>query len=1358
MVNDVEEGAGNARASTMYGAIEPERLGDDRVPVGARRRMSSSPMLLALGVVLGVVLNVVFGLVSVHGYDAAYDATVMRPLGSSPVIPLGFPGLSPENNEQSEEASMGSPVPLLGASLPTINCPTSAVTFSTSLHAVYGSSIDVRLPRVEGCTPKIAGRRKCIGVGGNVVSTALPNPAINIQFNTPTIDGYSYCSVKSLVDELKSTTVTPAKVKDAACSLVGANSKVCGALNGVVGAVNSATQVVQQVPGKITDITAALDGFPGHLTSAMERMTDVIFGNMFPANPDVIVNALNGALGAAASASLGAAPPVQKDLFHPDHETTLRAHIRAALRGEDVPEQFKDIPNAYDLEEDDKTNVSSLGGSNGGLCVKFDTVMAENDLEEGYAADMPWPTKLAHDPRSPNSYTIKMPTMRTEACLRGKGGLGVKIPRKLAVDLIQGFTTFFKQIFTEGVDEVLQQVVEMKNHIKTPITAVTNQVNHLKGALEFRRRLRSDENDENDEQLEQSPSAALGESKLATMEEKLLRRVYEIRRAINDDPLLESYETQVARVPQSPSVATDEAELGTSVAGAMESAKDFFERTLRDGMQSVDFSQTLTVKRSIETTIKVSNGAFHEGDLLQHLGDEEARVTMDKLIPVAPPIMALLEFDGELRFPFFFQAVTNGEIKISASIEFELSFGMKDGKAISPTVSTPKVTYETPGSVSVSASIQIGAVFRLNNFYVGLCVGPAMCVGPRVTARQKVFVGFDAFAVAINDDAAAAGGCFNGKNTLETVFNDWDYAAGVKDECRLSKTGVAIGMGGYYQIPKTTLTVTVAQKVGLGYNIVRDFQVQGLIGSVDDNFVIGKLFHECSVRETGSRALEKCPCQETCPALALDPGVPAVADTNAFVPVAPTDDTILVIEKTHINPSAEGNHFWFWAGIGTQNEKLPLGSLLVQIDTLNTHQYGGAQYSESYGGLMSWYGGAGSTGPGLSEIALTNSGHATNGKYAYLRTREGPGYVALDFKTNDDDAGQMPVKFKFRQVISGEDTTLPLGPIAPVNEIDHASFFPVDLKLKTNEEGAWTDTGVEREDLHPGTYFVQVRSVSTHGNGGELHSETFSGLLSWYSGQTNSHDADEVSLHSAGRAANGCVIRLRTQRRAHTEGRAGLALQMATACESGASGTLHAQRFNFIFKLAVPNPLPPTAPMGYGVDEFIVHHRPLRLRNEWTSVGISRGDLDYGTYLVQIQSIHNYYVGGGMVLETASAILQWYPHPTNSITGSELVNMHMAGHAKHGGEIKLRFKESLIGTHPAEGLQIWSSRDTTEEIGYNFVFRLMIAPDLTDAQASCYLGHNPDLRRAFGNDLVAAKRHWRNAGELEGRNACIGQV
>tara|TARA_B110000977_G_scaffold198644_1_gene283984 strand:- start:6862 stop:7107 length:246 start_codon:yes stop_codon:yes gene_type:complete len=58
------------------------------------------------------------------------------------------------------------------------------------------------------------------------------------------------------------------------------------------------------------------------------------------------------------------------------------------------------------------------------------------------------------------------------------------------------------------------------------------------------------------------------------------------------------------------------------------------------------------------------------------------------------------------------------------------------------------------------------------------------------------------------------------------------------------------------------------------------------------------------------------------------------------------------------------------------------------------------------------------------------------------------------------------------------------------------------------------------------------------------------------------------------------------------------------------------------------------------------------------------------------------------------------------------MNMHMAGHAWNGAQIKLRFKESLgtyVGDFASEGLQIWSSVDTSAATVYKFVFRLMIA-------------------------------------------------
>ena len=194
-------------------------------------------------------------------------------------------------------------------------------------------------------------------VGGNEVSTALPNANININIDTPLVGGYSFCAVKGLVETLTSSPVTPTTVKNAVCGLVGASSAVCHALtnaiidtvnlwnhvgdaerrvadltnraadlasqvtslqsqvqtqtanaanlaNRVAAVKNVARNVATEVPVKITETVGLLDGMPGHLQNALTRLTDVIFGNMFPTNPDVILNALNGALNAATGKGL----------------------------------------------------------------------------------------------------------------------------------------------------------------------------------------------------------------------------------------------------------------------------------------------------------------------------------------------------------------------------------------------------------------------------------------------------------------------------------------------------------------------------------------------------------------------------------------------------------------------------------------------------------------------------------------------------------------------------------------------------------------------------------------------------------------------------------------------------------------------------------------------------------------------------------------------------------------------------------------------------------------------------------------------------------------------------------------------
>ena len=74
----------------------------------------------------------------------------------------------------------------------------------------------------------------------------------------------------------------------------------------------------------------------------------------------------------------------------------------------------------------------------------------------------------------------------------------------------------------------------------------------------------------------------------------------------------------------------------------------------------------------------------------------------------------------------------------------------------------------------------------------------------------------------------------------------------------------------------------------------------------------------------------------------------------------------------------------------------------------------------------------------------------------------------------------------------------------------------------------WMDTGIAGSNLSTGTYAVQLY-VDSEGQGGQWD-EYYSGIMSWYSGGTNSGEADEIFLHKAGHATNSEGIFLRTIR------------------------------------------------------------------------------------------------------------------------------------------------------------------------------------------------------------------------------------
>ena len=106
---------------------------------------------------------------------------------------------------------------------------------------------------------------------------------------------------------------------------------------------------------------------------------------------------------------------------------------------------------------------------------------------------------------------------------------------------------------------------------------------------------------------------------------------------------------------------------------------------------------------------------------------------------------------------------------------------------------------------------------------------------------------------------------------------------------------------------------------------------------------------------------------------------------------------------------------------------------------------------------------------------------------------------------------------------------------------------------------AWMDTGISGTDLETGTHAVQIYNVSDHPVGGINFEETYSGIMSWFSGNTNSTEATEIHLTSAGHAPNNNHIYLRVLRSTNASG---LKCRLQIRRDSAMSGS-YAYTFKF---------------------------------------------------------------------------------------------------------------------------------------------------------------------------------------------------
>lgn len=104
---------------------------------------------------------------------------------------------------------------------------------------------------------------------------------------------------------------------------------------------------------------------------------------------------------------------------------------------------------------------------------------------------------------------------------------------------------------------------------------------------------------------------------------------------------------------------------------------------------------------------------------------------------------------------------------------------------------------------------------------------------------------------------------------------------------------------------------------------------------------------------------------------------------------------------------------------------------------------------------------------------------------------------------------------------------------------DLSNLITIEKNLTITQK--WMDTGIQGDSLQDGTYIVQV-TINSSDNG--MWSIFSSGVMSWYSGNTNDSEEDEIILHRVGHAY-GNVIYLRTIQL--SGGTSGMKLQISSS-------------------------------------------------------------------------------------------------------------------------------------------------------------------------------------------------------------------
>jgi hypothetical protein len=629
------------------------------------------------------------------------------------------------------------------------------------------------------------------------------------------------------------------------------------AFNQVGAAFNDLSREIQSFPGKVNGVKSEVGKLVGTIGDKVEGFLDEVYGKLFPTDAGSMVSDISGKFSPTASLGEGGHGPhfedisaigslvrrLNQDVLRDDLRRVLynqyasqlgAAHKRAAELG------CSTLPaNTTDAEAAKLgcTSITSLSR------VCYDAPMRDLFPETAFSQEyeMPWPKKLGSSPFSPAKFEVGFPVASWETCA---GINKFNIPTKVATDLINAFRLFFGALF-DGIKEgAMEAATEAKNAVMVPVNAIDaqiavinshlqtaqNHMNSISNVFGGRRLLSEEEIAEHHHELRRHTEALAAsiahadfvyKSQMQRIEDQVLLGLEQIREVLILDPLLQDpkkmanfpdYDVLLRKRAKKMGVEHETAELGDAVE-KMRSARQALTNAMAE-LKNTDLDIGVTSDLELTLAATLKGDAFVQGDFFESIMEKtkapiENPTIIRKTVMGAYGFYVNLAFGVGFKLPYFAKADAEATIEYGLSIP-DMKIGIKSEKGqFSVYFDPPKPHLSEEGlEASVSAHLQVGAELEIPMVQIELCWAGAICSGPQVYFSQGAQVGLDMFAATMSTPPP----CFDGETTLASYFTDFDYPS-KPAECSLTGSGMAAGVGAYYQVPKPDALVKLVTTI-----------------------------------------------------------------------------------------------------------------------------------------------------------------------------------------------------------------------------------------------------------------------------------------------------------------------------------------------------------------------------------------------------------------------------------------------------------------------------------------------------------------------------------------------------------------